>query len=166
MKERRSRHAVLIIGLVQEDRIRRRRRRRREEVDECAWTPLARLSSTKKLNKTRNSGSTKRKPDQLVIIKWLFGVLPKFFCVLKITNGIWEWRVSAYLVGIGSHWLYWRNTLYCCGLLTAGDYVTDQRHGKGYWLLLGNIVAILNTTPQWRGYSQTCYIQLSNWIGQ
>ena len=36
------------------------------------------------------------------------------------------------------------------GYTIGGDYVTDQRLGVGYWLLLSSTVAILNTTPRWR----------------
>ena len=35
-------------------------------------------------------------------------------------------------------------------ILTTGDYATDQRLGKGYWLLLGNMAGILTSIPRWR----------------
>lgn len=41
-----------------------------------------------------------------------------------------------------------------CDLLATGDYTTDQRLGINCWLLLGNIVAILITTLQWKWHNQ------------
>jgi len=144
----------------------------REVEWESARCSLACLSSTKTKTKHEYPTSTCRhiaNPRTPGTLEHQFDHLgfSRVFVFWIYQNDIWSCRISTQSAC---------NTPLCCTAiaprcaavvyLLQTAYVTDQRLNIGYWLLLGSMVAILNTTPRWRWHSQTCCIRLSYWITQ
>ena len=132
-----------------------KKRRGREVEWESARCSLACLSSTKTNQNTNTLDQPvdiqqTRGPRRPLIVSLIVWGSPEVLCCESTKRHL----IMPHIYSIGMQHtalLYCHSTsLCCCGLLATDGYVTDQRLGIGYWLLLGSMVAILNTTPRWR----------------
>ena len=100
---------------------------------ECVGSTLACLSSAT-LDQHKDSSNTPGPDRQFALIVSLNSTVWRSFPVLNLLNDILIVGYTAYL------------------LAATGEYISAQRHGIDYYLLLGSMVAILNDCcREWSG---------------
>lgn len=153
-----------IVGLVQEDRMSQGRRMSRiiqdigSEVDGCARARFVNYRALKSHHPHHALKHEARTKTRRLKLKRYFGFLPPepektdptgFHRMLPNRN--WTYRIACTVVASCIAVAYSLQT----------TISNDQRLVVGYWLLLSSMIAILITTPRWRGHSKICCIKLS-----